>query len=297
MLSGEQESSPPGFLLPCVPFERSFYLITSPFESGVGSRFCTSRAQPSVLPRGRFPTPWPPRPSCGILLGLWLNGLGGYRKVGRSALTEDQIRCLDEPGMVWRKKTANTGGYKMPQKIKILVACHRQYPVPDEPCCLPVEAGASLHTKPIPGFTPDNTGDSISEKNKNYCERTALCWAWKKPGRGLHRPCSLQTAFQQREAFQEKRSPGHLRGEAFGSAERLRYSSPQAPCLLDRDKLQPVCSRPSCDRPGYRAGDLAGAIPGIRKSLRRLHEAQRRPPLQHVRHEPQKPQRLLHLAL
>ena len=67
----------------------------------------------------------------------------------------------------------------MPQRIKILIACHRQYPVPDGPCYLPVEVGAALHTQPIPGFTPDNTGDNISEKNKNYCELTALYWAWK----------------------------------------------------------------------------------------------------------------------
>lgn len=67
----------------------------------------------------------------------------------------------------------------MPQRIKILVACHRPYPVPDEPCYLPVEVGAALRTQPIPGFTPDNTGDNISEKNKNYCELTALYWAWK----------------------------------------------------------------------------------------------------------------------
>ena len=67
----------------------------------------------------------------------------------------------------------------MPQKIKILIACHRPCPVPDGACYLPVEVGAALHTEPIPGFTPDNTGDNISEKNKNYCELTALYWAWK----------------------------------------------------------------------------------------------------------------------
>lgn len=67
----------------------------------------------------------------------------------------------------------------MPQRIKIVIAGHRQCPVPDEPCYLPVEVGAALHRQPIPGFTPDNTGDNISEKNKNFCELTALYWAWK----------------------------------------------------------------------------------------------------------------------
>lgn len=67
----------------------------------------------------------------------------------------------------------------MPQNIKIIIACHREYPVPDAPCYLPVEIGTSLHREEINGFTPDNTGDHISEKNGNYCELTALYWAWK----------------------------------------------------------------------------------------------------------------------
>ena len=67
----------------------------------------------------------------------------------------------------------------MSQRIKILIACHRPYPVPKEPCYLPMEVGAALHAEPIAGFTPDNTGDNISQKNKNYCELTALYWAWK----------------------------------------------------------------------------------------------------------------------
>lgn len=67
----------------------------------------------------------------------------------------------------------------MAQQIRILIACHKQYPVPDEACYLPVEVGAALHDKPLPGFTPDNSGDNISEKNKSYCELTALYWAWK----------------------------------------------------------------------------------------------------------------------
>lgn len=67
----------------------------------------------------------------------------------------------------------------MPQQIKIIIACHREGPVPDDPCYLPVEVGAALRAEAIPGFTPDNTGDNISRKNENYCELTALYWAWK----------------------------------------------------------------------------------------------------------------------
>ena len=67
----------------------------------------------------------------------------------------------------------------MPQPITILIACHRPYPVPAEPCYLPVEVGAALHDAPIPGCTGDDTGDNISRKNGGYCELTALYWAWK----------------------------------------------------------------------------------------------------------------------
>ena len=67
----------------------------------------------------------------------------------------------------------------MPQLTRILIACHRPYPIPQNSCYLPVEVGAALHTEPIPGTVPDNTGDNISHKNKNYCELTALYWAWK----------------------------------------------------------------------------------------------------------------------
>ena len=67
----------------------------------------------------------------------------------------------------------------MPYLTRILIACHRPYPVPQNSCYLPVEVGASLHMEMIPGAVPDNTGDNISHKNKNYCELTALYWAWK----------------------------------------------------------------------------------------------------------------------
>ena len=65
------------------------------------------------------------------------------------------------------------------RNLLILIACHKPYPVPTDTCYLPVEVGAALRERPLQGFTPDSTGDSISAKNPHYCELTALYWAWK----------------------------------------------------------------------------------------------------------------------
>ena len=68
--------------------------------------------------------------------------------------------------------------------IKVIVATHKKYWMPNDSMYLPVQVGAegivddqgqSLDL----GYTKDNTGDNISSKNANYCELTGLYWAWK----------------------------------------------------------------------------------------------------------------------
>ena len=61
--------------------------------------------------------------------------------------------------------------------IRIIVAAHKKYWMPDDEMYLPVHVGAE--GKDSIGYTPDNTGDNISSKNANYCELTGLYWAWK----------------------------------------------------------------------------------------------------------------------
>lgn len=63
-------------------------------------------------------------------------------------------------------------------RLKIMVAAHKPCAVPGDAVYLPVQVGASLHPE-IDGFCPDNRGDNISLKNPNYCELTAVYWAWK----------------------------------------------------------------------------------------------------------------------
>lgn len=61
--------------------------------------------------------------------------------------------------------------------VKIIVATHKTYRMPSDEMYIPVHVGAA--GKNSLGYTGDNTGDNISEKNKNYCELTGLYWAWK----------------------------------------------------------------------------------------------------------------------
>ncbi|MFT8930652.1 MAG: DUF4422 domain-containing protein, partial [Sporolactobacillus sp.] len=61
--------------------------------------------------------------------------------------------------------------------VKILVATHKKYRMPSDPMYLPLQVGRK--GKIDLGYADDNSGDSISSKNQNFCELTAVYWAWK----------------------------------------------------------------------------------------------------------------------
>ena len=87
--------------------------------------------------------------------------------------------------------------------VKVIVATHKDYWMPNSSLYFPVQVGAALHpslnerrndssdsnntvsdgnaSRPNIGtkYIPDNTGDNISDRNPNYCELTGLYWAWK----------------------------------------------------------------------------------------------------------------------
>ncbi len=62
--------------------------------------------------------------------------------------------------------------------IKILIAAHKQYPMPKDSIYLPIHVGKEGKNLDL-GFIGDNTGENISKKNANFCELTALYWAHK----------------------------------------------------------------------------------------------------------------------
>ena len=60
---------------------------------------------------------------------------------------------------------------------KIIIATNKPYQMPSGEMYVPVHVGAA--GKPDLGYARDDSGENISEKNKNYCELTGLYWAWK----------------------------------------------------------------------------------------------------------------------
>ncbi|MBR3622463.1 MAG: DUF4422 domain-containing protein [Selenomonadaceae bacterium] len=84
-------------------------------------------------------------------------------------------------------------------KIKIVVALHKAYWLPKDECYFPLQVGA-LGKEPF-GVHRDDEGDNISAKNPNFCELTALYWAWKHIDADYIGLCHYRRYFTRREAF------------------------------------------------------------------------------------------------
>ena len=63
--------------------------------------------------------------------------------------------------------------------IGIIVASHIECSMPNDPLYIPVMAGSALRESVPEGYLRDDSGENISMRNREYCELTALYWAWK----------------------------------------------------------------------------------------------------------------------
>lgn len=98
--------------------------------------------------------------------------------------------------------------------IKIVVATHKEYWMPEDTMYLPVQVGHA--GKADIGYQTDDIGENISAKNANYCELTGLYWAWK-----------------------------NLRAEYLGLAHYRRYL---ASGHKKGDKKQRILTKEECER-------------------------------------------------
>lgn len=67
--------------------------------------------------------------------------------------------------------------------VKVIVATHKEYRMPDDEMYLPVYVGAIRDeadgNKRLKSYTRDDAGDNISDYNPGFCELTGLYWLWK----------------------------------------------------------------------------------------------------------------------
>jgi hypothetical protein len=84
------------------------------------------------------------------------------------------------------------------KKLAIMVAAHKAYEFPADVGYVPVQVGRAIAGHALP-FDGDDTGASISDMNRSFCELTGLYWMWK-----------------------------NVRAEAYGLSHYRRYFRPQA---------------------------------------------------------------------
>jgi hypothetical protein len=63
------------------------------------------------------------------------------------------------------------------KRIRLVVATHKPYRMPEDPVYLPLHTGAAGRADI--GFRRDDDGENISGRNANWCELTGLYWAWR----------------------------------------------------------------------------------------------------------------------
>lgn len=59
----------------------------------------------------------------------------------------------------------------------VYVCTHKSFDAPQDELYIPLHVGRALSE--ALGYQGDDTGDSISEKNKSFCELTGVYWVWK----------------------------------------------------------------------------------------------------------------------
>lgn len=63
-------------------------------------------------------------------------------------------------------------------RTEIYIATHKAFDFKKTEGFIPIQVGADVNKVDL-GYLKDNLGDNISNKNKNYCELTAVYWMWK----------------------------------------------------------------------------------------------------------------------
>lgn len=111
--------------------------------------------------------------SCGFESDLWCGIRGNYYR----------NLCIEKRGIyrTLEDEITNVSGDNNSIVHIYMAKCHADKELSDKrtyPWELQIQVGAALTDQTVSALKDDN-GDNISDKNKEYCELTALYWIWK----------------------------------------------------------------------------------------------------------------------
>ena len=112
--------------------------------------------------------------------------------------------------------------------IKLLVAMHKAYRLPENALYYPIQVGG-IHIPGMEKALRDDTGENISDKNKSYCELTALYWGWK------NLPADYLGLVHYRRYF-AKKSMGGEKFDRIAAEADLRAALEKAPVILPKKR-------------------------------------------------------------
>lgn len=121
-------------------------------------------------------------------------------------------------------------------KIKLLVCVHKEGHFLDDDNYMPIHVGKAISHTDL-NIQGDDMGDNISDKNRNYCELTALYWAWKNlTGIDYIGLCHYRRYFNFAPSFFQRRDKYVIQLKDLGIKQEL----PDIPALFrEYDMLLP----------------------------------------------------------
>lgn len=116
------------------------------------------------------------------------------------------------------------------EDMRIVVATHKPYRMPDDPVYLPVQVGKSLHPELDLGFATDDDGENISRRNGEFSELSALYWLWKNVD------ASYKGLVHYRRHFKSPRTQGKDRFGKIATGEDFRTAFTHADIIVPKQR-------------------------------------------------------------